>query len=403
MQAISGGITAPKGFKAAGMNCGIKRKKFDLALIVSDVPAVTAGVFTTSSTCAAPVQVSKEHLVKNNGICRGIIANSGNANASTGLQGYQDAIAMTRAAAQALGIDPVQMLVCSTGRIGVKLPIQIIETGIKTLATDSLSIQGGADAAEAILTTDRYQKVRSYTVTIDGKEVRFGAMAKGAGMIQPNMATMFAFITTDAAVDPAFLQETLAESVESTFNRITVDGDMSTNDTVLMLANGKAGNKPVSSHSAGADEFKKAVWTICHELALDMVRDGEGATKTVAITVEGAMHTASATRIARMVANSLLFKVALSGNDPNWGRIMAAIGAAGRVEADQSKISIYFDDILIVQNGQQAKSVDGAMESIVAVWCKEFFTIRIELNLGNGSDTYYTCDIGHPYIDINNH
>ena len=322
---IEGGVTSPAGFKAAAVRAGIKesRKRDDLSLIVSDLPATVAGTFTSNRVKAPPVKLCERNLIW--GQAQAIIINAGCANACTGEQGFQDAERMADLTASTLNIGKNLVFVCSTGTIGIPLPMNKIESALPGLA-QALSSAGGAAVAEAILTTDLVKKEVAVTVTLDGKRVTIAGITKGSGMIAPNMATMLAFITTDAAVDQRSLQDCLRHAVDHSFNRIIVDGDESTNDTVLMLANGMAGNELLHKKHREWKKFCHAVDTVTRELALKIVKDGEGATKFVTVTVAGAASRHDARTVARAIAKSPLVKTAWNGGDPNWGRILAPLG-----------------------------------------------------------------------------
>src|SRR5690606_6339709 len=330
---VAGGVTAPRGFQAAGVHAGIKRKRRDVALIVSAVPAAAAATYTTNIVKAAPLLVTREHIAQ--GPVRAIVCNSGNANAVTGEQGLKDARRMAAVAAEAIGARPEQVAVASTGVIGVPLPMDKIEAGIRRAAAalgvgdGDASDDGGSDsgslaAARAIMTTDTVPKQIAVEFSLRGKTVRIGAIAKGSGMIHPNMATMLAFVTTHAAVSPAALQAVVSRSVDRTYNRSTVDGDTSTNDMVVVLASGLAGNEPLGAGDPELDVFAQALDYVNTYLAKAIARDGEGATKLIEVRVEGAASEADALQVARAIAGSNLVKTAVYGNDPNWGRILAA-------------------------------------------------------------------------------
>lgn len=392
---ITGGVTAPEGFVAAGVRCGIKFDKPDLALVLSEQPASVAGCFTRNKITAAPVLICKEYLQQND-TCRAVIVSSGIANACTGQQGLDNARAMTEITAQHLDVKPHQVLVCSTGRIGTQLPMKEIGKGIKQVV-GQVSKSGYHDAALAIMTTDTFPKEAAVCITIGDTQISVGGMAKGAGMIEPNMATMLAFVTTDAAVAPAFLQQILREVVDQTFNTITVDGDTSTNDSVIILANGAAGNTVLTADSPGSGAFKDAVKAVCLNLAEQIVKDGEGATKLVSVVVNNAATDTEARRAAKTVANSLLLKVAMHGSDANWGRIMAALGRAD-LELDPYTIDIDIDDVRIVAGGAEQSDMKKFARK---VWKQERFSIVIDLHAGSSSYTCLTCDLSHAYIDIN--
>ena len=388
----SQGVTFPAGFKAAGMFCGIKRSgKKDLALIVSDVPAAGAGVFTTNVCCAAPVQISRRHV--NAEFIRAVVINSGNANAATGEQGLRDAIVCTEEVAYRLSCEPTEILVASTGIIGSPLKTERIVSSLDALIAD-LSAEHGADAAEAILTTDTFSKQCACEVALSGGTVRIGGIAKGSGMIMPNMATMLGCITTDAAIDKHLLQRLLARAVAVSFNRITVDGDTSTNDCVLMMANGNSG---VALTEADLYLYQEALDAVCVSLAKMIIRDGEGATKFVSVRVEGCRTEAEAETIARTIANSPLVKTALYGENPNWGRILAAAGRSG-VEYDQNKVDVLLNGVPAVRGGCSAGT--DKKELATALQDRDIL-IRVLLEEGTESAEVWTCDLTHRYIDIN--
>lgn len=389
------GVIAPKGFKAAGIHCGIKRFKKDLALIVSEVPATAAGVFTQNRVQAAPVLLCKKHLSENNKF-RAIIINSGNANACTGEQGYKDAFEMARLVAEELNIKPEEVFVSSTGVIGELLPMDKISAGIKKIV-HHLNEDDYKSPAEAILTTDTFIKTASSTFSIDGKEVTIGGIAKGSGMIHPNMATMLAFITTDASIEKNTFQNMLKEIADKTFNRITVDGDTSTNDMVLALANGMCGVEPITAGTEAYKIFYDNLHEIMKKLSLDIVRDGEGATKLIEINVEGAKSDDDALKAAKAVALSPLVKTAIHGEDANWGRIIAAVGYSG-IDFDPSKFEIIINNTpILLQNYNVALPTKEANKTLKP---KEI-NLLIRLNAGKGTATYWTCDFSEDYVKIN--
>jgi glutamate N-acetyltransferase / amino-acid N-acetyltransferase len=392
---IEGGVTSPRGYRASGVKAGIKADKLDLALLLSTTPAAVAGLFTSNKVCAAPVKLCRRRLA--GGLARAIVVNSGCANACTGAAGMAAAEATAAKTAKLLDVPVERIFVCSTGTIGKPLPLDKVVHGVQ-LAAAALGATGGGDAARAIMTTDTVPKEVAAELTVDGQTVRIGGMAKGAGMIEPNMATMLAFITTDAAVAQPALQRCLAAAVRQSFNCISVDGDQSTNDTVLMLANGVAGNATLDEdHPAWAD-FQAAVSDVARTLALKLVKDGEGATKLVTVTVDGAADDAAAARVARAIANSLLVKTAWFGGDPNWGRVIAAVGYAG-VAVDEDRIDIDFDNVAAVRNG--CPSATFSLAAVEAVYAKPEFTVRVGLNGGKGCATIYTCDCSYEYVRIN--
>jgi glutamate N-acetyltransferase/amino-acid N-acetyltransferase len=398
MEPVEGNVVAPVRFLASGLACGIKESgALDLALIYSEVPCVVAGAFTTNRMCAAPVQVSRDRVARGRAQC--VVANSGNANCATGPQGLQDALEMAALAADAVGCPEEMTLVASTGKIGVPLPMEEIRRGTAAAATRLGRDADSADAASrAILTTDTVPKQIAVQFAIGGPTVRIGGIAKGAGMICPQMATMLCFLTTDAAIERAPLQEALSRAVDLSFNRITVDGDMSTNDTVILLANGCAGNATIrDTHSPGYGEFLQALQFIATHLACAIVRDGEGATKLVTITVEGAPTDQDAHRIAKSIANSPLVKTALHGADPNWGRIASSAGAAG-VDLRPEDLRIWFDDLLVAERGAGSGLDPAAAREILL---RDQYAIRVRVGEGPGSATVWTCDLSEEYVSIN--
>ncbi|MES2569886.1 MAG: bifunctional glutamate N-acetyltransferase/amino-acid acetyltransferase ArgJ, partial [Verrucomicrobiota bacterium] len=377
--------------------CGIKASNADrpdIALIYSPQPTVAAGTFTTNKVKAAPVRISAINLRSPD--VRVIIANSGNANACTGIGGIENAKRMTRATAAALGLKDKQVMVCSTGRIGVPLPIEKMEATIATLPSQ-LNREGSRAAAEAIMTSDTFPKSVALEIEIDGHRVRIGGIAKGAGMIDPNMATMLCFLTTDAVIDKQLLQQALSVSVEQSFNRITIDGDMSTNDTVIMLANGLAGNPPLRSSTPQLAEFQRALDQITRNLARLIVEDGEGVTKFVEVHVNGAASFSDGRRAAESVAKSTLTKCAWFGGDPNWGRIMDAIGYSG-VKMREELVDIYYDGVIAVKGGIASGTPIEKLQEIVAA---KRFTITIDLHLGAAEYTVYTTDLSTDYVKLN--
>ncbi len=392
---ITEDVNLPKGFRASGIAAGLKKdKKKDMALIVSDVPAVMAGTFTTNQVKAAPVKLDQKRLAARTG--RAIIVNSGNANACNGPQGMFDAERMTQLTAELIGCDERHVFVSSTGRIGVRLPMDIIEPGIQK-AVAALARDGGTAASEAIMTTDTKPKRCTYRFLVDDKPVTVAAFAKGAGMIEPNMATMLAYILTDAAVDADALQSCVSEAVRHSFNRITVDADRSTNDTVLCMANGTAGNRPLKKSHTDWPAFCEAIRTVSTNLALKMVEDGEGASKLVTVRVKGARNDADADIAARSVANSMLVKTSWVGDYPNWGRIMDALGYS-EAKIDEERVEIRYDDLVAAKNGVFAGT---PIENLKRVQRQKAFTIEIDLHLGHGEAVVYTCNLTEEYVRIN--
>ncbi len=428
LAAIPGSVVAPRGFRAAGVFCDIKRlgtgkgsdrgRKRDLALIVSDAPAAVAGMFTTCQACAAPVKVCLERI--NHGSARALVVNSGNANACTGKQGLQDAREMARFTERALALPPGSVFVGSTGRIGVTLPMDNVRVGIIEAAVGLGSTPDhAAQAAEAIMTSDTRSKQVAVEFKLGGKTVRLGGICKGAGMIQPGMsasgkrpaamplhATMLCFITTDAAIEPKALRTALHEAVANSFNRITVDGDMSTNDTVLVLANGLAGNPKSevrSPKSKGFAVFQAALNHVCLELAQMIVRDGEGVSRFVTVRVNGAKSFADADGAARAVANSALIKTSWHGGDPNWGRIIAALGYSPATIVEE-KVDIGYSapgsrDILwSLKRGQPTPAT---FKQLCAAVAPKEFDLHINLNLGRAAARIYAADLTEAYVEFN--
>ena len=388
-------IHLPKGFKCAGIAAGIKSGGTkDMALILSDEPASAAGVFTTNQVCAAPVKVCREHL--KHGVARAIVMNSGIANACSGAEGMVAAREMAAETARIVGCEPQEIFVCSTGRIGPQLPLDKVVPGIENLFEAALG-EHVQETAEAMMTTDTRPKVAVAEIQIEGKTVRILGFAKGAGMIEPNMATMLSFITTDAAVKAHALQSALEKAVDSSFNRISIDGDQSTNDTVLALANGAAGIRLLNETSKDWTVFFQALEKVCHELATMIVHDGEGADKFVAVNVAGAQSDAEADLAARAVANSLLNKTAWAGEYPNWGRVMDSIGYS-KARVDETLVSIHYDDQQAVANGMRTKI---AQEELIKVVSQTDFAININLHIGEGAATVYTCNCTEEYVRIN--
>ncbi|HEX7594230.1 MAG TPA: bifunctional glutamate N-acetyltransferase/amino-acid acetyltransferase ArgJ [Anaerolineae bacterium] len=385
------GVTIPKGFRAAGVACGLKRTgALDLALVVSDSDCACAGMFTTNRVQAAPVLYDKETLAQNRTAIRAVVANSGCANACTGDAGLADTRETAAATAHTLGIRADQILVLSTGVIGQRLDVAKARAGI-TQAAKSLSPAGGADASRAIMTTDTKPKIYA----IRTAQYAIGGMAKGAGMIHPNMATMLSVITTDAKIAPDLLDQALRAAVNVSFNRISIDGDMSTNDTVLVLANGASGFEVRTTQHVA--EFTDALTQVCTDLAKQLVRDGEGVTKFVEIDITGARDESEAVRVAKSIANSPLTKTALYGGDANWGRVVAAAGYSG-VAVEPSKMKLWFGDVNVFANGMPT-DFDEA-DSTRAIAGKDI-SIRLDLGMGSASATVWTCDLSHDYVTIN--
>ncbi len=390
------GVTAPRGFRAAALSAGIKPGRDDLALLVADAGCAAAGVFTANLAQAAPVVVSREHLAA--GRARAVVINAGCANAATGERGLRDAREMADLTAAAVGCEASEVVVASTGVIGVALPMDKLRAGIAAAAA-RLSSAGGGAAARAIRTTDTHPKEALVEFDLDGQVARVGGMAKGAGMIAPNMATMLAFFTTDAALDASLLRRALATAVGESFNRITVDGDTSTNDMAVVLASGALPARAILEPDQAYRAFEAALGEAARRLALQIVRDGEGATRACEVRVEGAADTRAADRVARAVAESPLFKTALHGGDPNWGRILAAAGRAG-VPFDAARVDIFLGDVWVCEGGA-ARPYDEA-EAHAAI-TRDPALVRIRLGDGPGRGHVWTCDFSRAYVDINAH
>lgn len=395
MKSISGGVTAPQGFKAGGTACGIKKNQLaDLAIIYSQVPAVAAGIFTTNRVQAAPVILSREYLKK--GKAQAIIGNSGNANACVGAVGMEAARRMAEAAGKALDISAESVLVASTGVIGVALPVEKIEQALAEKA-GFLSDTGSPAAARAIMTTDTFPKEVAIEFELGGVTVRIGGIAKGSGMIHPNMATLFGWITTDVRIEQTLLQKATAIAGETSFNRITVDGDTSTNDCLFVLANGLAKNEPITSENDDYLTFLQALTKVCLELAKMIARDGEGATKLVEIKVSGAKTEEEAVKAGKSVATSNLVKTALFGEDANWGRILAAVGYSG-VAIDPERVSISLGDLPVYQKGVGLVFDEAKAKQILS---QKEILIHIDLGDGREGASVWTCDLSYDYVKIN--
>jgi len=395
---ITAALAVP-GFLAGAVAAGIRYQgRPDLALIVSEVPAAAAGVFTTNKVQAAPVLLSRAHLSR--GIARAIVVNSGIANACTGDPGLEQAQAIARRTAELLNCDPGEVLVASTGVIGKPLPLEVVTAHLPGLAAGA-SPGGWPEVARAIMTTDTVPKVHVARGRLENRPFTVLGIAKGAGMICPDMATLLAFVATDAAMTPTALQALVREETERSFNRITVDGDTSTNDTLFVLANGRAGNQAIDNPEApAAVEVRRALGEVLVTLARKIVADGEGATKFVEIRVVGAGSRGAALQGARVVANSPLVKTALFGEDANWGRIIAALGRAG-IDFDPNRVAILFDEVKIVERGV---SLGEEAERVAReVLKKKALTILIDLHRGHGEDSVFTCDFSLDYVKINAH
>ncbi|MCX6008638.1 MAG: bifunctional glutamate N-acetyltransferase/amino-acid acetyltransferase ArgJ [Chloroflexi bacterium] len=387
----SGTVTSPQGFLAGAVKAGIKsQEELDLAILCSEKPCVAAGVFTTNVIKAAPVILSQKHLKDKK--AQAIVVNSGCANACTGDSGMADAVEMARSVAEKVGLSVEDVLVASTGVIGVPLPMERIRAGIRKVARTK---EGGHELASAMMTTDTFPKETA--ISVESKLGRFtlGGVAKGAGMIHPDMATLLCFLTTDAAVDVRFLQSALQKAVDVSFNMITIDGDTSPSDTVVILANGLAGTETINSRSG--ELFQKALDEVCLYLAKCVARDGEGATKLIEVAVEGAVNEAQARLAARTIASSLLFKAAIHGNDPNWGRIVAALGRSG-AKVNERKLDVYLNDVCVMKQGSPV--LFARQELSTSLSGKEV-SVRLYLNLGQGKAVAWGCDLSEEYVTIN--
>ncbi len=395
---IDGGVTSAKGFRAAGVPAGIKYEgRNDVALLVADAPCAAAAVFTTNKVAAAPVLYDRE--VVRGGKVQAILANSGCANACTGEEGLKDAKLSALVTAGELGIDPKLVLVASTGVIGRRLPMDRLLAGMKSAkAALGRSAEHSLAAEKAVMTTDTRPKQACATVSIGGRKVTVGGMAKGSGMIEPNMATMLGFITTDAAVSPAMLRRALKLAIAKSFNSLVVDGDESTNDSVFLLASGEAGNAVISRGGRDFEAFRAALEAVCVSLARQMATDGEGATKFVTVTVRGAKTEKDAARAARAVAKSPLAKTSWFGMDPNWGRVLAAVGYSGAEVADM-KAEVFYDGVWAFRRGEVAD--EGQLAKLAAVMKKDAFEVVVDLHLGKGEASVYTCDFSLDYVHIN--
>lgn len=390
----NGSVTSVKGFKAAGIHSGLKRKRKDLALIFSEEPCNVAGTFTLNKVKAAPLLVSQE-LVNKGGRVKAILINSGNANACTGERGFADALESQKYCAEKLGLQQDEVLISSTGVIGEYMPMHILKTGIETI-TEQLSDDGGIKAAKAIMTTDLVEKAFAVEVQLSQGKITIGGIAKGSGMIMPNMATMLSFITTDANIETPLLKKMLLKSVQNSFNKISVDGDTSTNDMVVLMANGMS-NISIEEKSNDAVLFQEALQAITIEMAKMIVVDGEGATKLITVAISGCDNDEDANTIAQTISNSPLVKTAIYGSDANWGRILSAAGRSG-VNFDPAKVEIKFDEMMILGKDYQH---DFDEEEATMLLSKDEITISLNINGGTGNSTWWTCDFSEKYIEIN--
>ena len=398
IKCVAGGVCAAKGFRAAGVPAQIKYQgRNDVALIVADAPCAAAAVFTTNAVAAAPVVYDRQ--VVKGGRIQAILANSGCANACTGEAGFKDAESSARETAKALGIDPKLVLVASTGVIGHRLPMDRLLAGMRAAASSlAATPEAGLAAEKAVMTTDTKPKQAAVRVTIGGKTVTVGGMCKGSGMIEPNMATMLGFITTDASISPAMLRRALRRAIAVSFNHVVVDGDESTNDSVFVLASGAAGNKPIVAAGTDFELFVEALTAVGVALAKQMAADGEGATKFVTVTVKGAKTQRDADRAARAIAKSPLAKTSWFGKDPNWGRVLAAAGYSG-ANVDDRKAEVFYGKTWAYRRGKVADDVQ------LAKLAKELdgpeLAVTVDLHLGAFASTIYTCDFSLDYVHIN--
>ena len=395
---IDGDITSAKGFQASGIHIGIKKQKKDISLVYSNVLADVAGIFTTNKVSAAPIQVTRENISDGKG--QAILINSGVANACTGKKGYEDAIKTLEITSEELNISKNDVIIASTGVIGVPLPMEKMELGIKK-AAKALSYDGGHDAAEAIMTTDTFPKKIAVSLEIDGKEIKIGGMAKGSGMIEPNMATMLSFITTDAKVDGKFLQKLLKHTADKTYNMITVDGDTSNNDMVCVMANGMAGNNMIDENHPEVEKFIDAFYFINEHIAKLIVKDGEGATKFIEVEVINAKSQKDSRIVAKSILNSNLVKTAFFGEDANWGRIICSIGYSDAdfiVDDIEVFISGKDETIKIIENGG---GTDFDYELMDEILKEKELKILVNLNAGSENAKGWGCDLSYDYVKIN--
>ena len=390
-----GSVTSPQGFSAGATYAGLKtfaEDKLDLGIIASDSPCTAAGVFTTSTIKSPTVSVNQAHLKA--ATPKRIIVNAGISNACVGEQGYKDAEEMASITAKILNAAPSEILVCSTGVIGVELPMSLIRDGVANI---NLSKDGANQVARAMMTTDTRPKEVAVSCEIAGKSISIGGVAKGSGMIHPNMATMLSFITTDANVEQHFLEHCLTEVADSSYNMLTVDGDTSTNDTVLVLANGSANNEQITEGTKEAEVFQSALLEVAIFLTKELARDGEGASRLLSIEITGAKDVKSARQAARTIASSSLVKSAVYGSDPNWGRVLAALGRS-EIEADETKIDLFVNGVCIMESGTP---IPFHKEAVVVLMKGPEVTFKLQLNLGDASATAWGCDLTQEYVIIN--
>lgn len=402
---IPGGVTAPRGFQSAGITAGLKASGApDLALIYSESDAIGAGVFTTSHVRAACVDYCQQRLKTRSNI-RAILVNAGQANACTGNQGWVDAVDSADTLAGVLGLSPEEILLASTGVIGQRLKIEPLKAALPRLVAN-LSNQGSDAAASAIITTDLVTKTIAMETLLHDRPVRIGGIAKGSGMIHPNMATMLAFVTCDATVSPTLWQDMLRRAADRSFNQITVDGDTSTNDALIALANGQSRTPAITDDGEDAEQLEAMLTAVCQHLARAIARDGEGATCLIDVTVSGAINNAAANQVARTIAGSSLVKSAIFGHDPNWGRIAAAAGRAG-VNFDQDDLRVQLGNILLMEHGQPLGFDRAAASAYLKAACQGQYlqtdTVAIQVNIGNGAGVgqAWGCDLSYDYVKIN--
>ena len=390
-----GTITSPKGFTAGATYSGIRtytEDKLDLGILCSESVCTVAGTFTKNMVKSPSVVLDQERVAT--GRAQAVVINSGIANACVGEQGMTDAIEMAALAAARLGLEPELALACSTGLIGVELPMGLIRNGVKNI---EMSLDGGHELARAICTTDTVSKEAAVSFEVDGATYALGGIAKGSGMIHPNMATMLAFLATDAPVDGAFLQESLSRAVDTSFNMISVDGDSSTNDTVLLLANGVAGGSAIDASAPGADAFQAALDVVCMELAKAIARDGEGASKLIEVVVENALSESDARAAALSVASSMLVKSAIHGADPNWGRIIVALGYSG-AQVTEELVALHINDVCIMEGG---RPIPYFKDAVALSMSGTDVSLRLDLGLGDARATAWGCDLSEEYVTFN--
>ena len=404
-QVVSGSVTAPKGYKAAGIAAGLKTSgAYDLALILSDTEAIAAGVFTTSQVRAACVDYCRQRLQKNSSM-RAILCNAGQANAATGELGWQDAVESAKLLAKELSVSPQEILLASTGVIGQRIKMDALRRGIPQLV-NAMAADGGKEAAKAIVTTDLVTKEIALETTIEGRPVRIGGIAKGSGMIHPNMATMLCFVTCDALVSSSLWQEMLKRAADKSFNQITVDGDTSTNDCIIALANGQSRTSAITSMGKNAEKLEAMLTEVCQYLGKAIARDGEGATCLIEVRVSGALSDRDASAVAKTIAGSSLVKSAVFGRDPNWGRIAAAAGRAG-VKFHQDELEIVLGNIPLMKNGQPLDFDRNAASNYLkqaaegAYLKEDTVLISVGIGVGSGKSVAWGCDLTYKYVEIN--